>query len=424
MAARSQSGRVRSRPGVTFPAPGDGRERGAFRRARPLFLIILLAVSAGRGFGQALPLYSRDGKIVVQSAMAQRNYRAPVLVFTDQVRQGLARTTGLTFSPQNGLLEVAIGSQTNRETAVRTRRYRDAVSGALKERIELPDPEGADLDRFRAAICDALLNLWMADHDPDPATPPATLPGWLAVGLARYANRENRQKYLDRTLRLWSNACLPAAPLLWSADSPAALKEPSVAVTLSGWVLTQRHAETRDQTRSPLEQLLRKVAAGTAWSPDLVARILTGSPDLTGFDRWVDRQMLAEARTVAVPGMTTAGIARRFRSSLLLYPPVSAIFNDSFPEEMSFQQLALRANDPFFRSLALRQVQIVRLAAVGRDGTLLAVANAYEAFLLAVAKGAKPGEISRLLLVAEAKRGEMEEALAQEGTLRVPPAAH
>ena len=54
---------------------------------------------------------------------------------------------------------------------------------------------------------------------------------------------------------------------------------------------------------------------------------------------------------------------------------------------------------------------------------LPATVDAYEAFLMAVVKGAKPGVISRLLLTAEAKRAEMEQALAQGGPLRVPAAA-
>ena len=384
---------------------------------RYLFLIVSLLAWAGHCPGQALPIYSKDGKIVVQAPMAQRNYRSPVLVFTDRVRESLARSTGLTFSPKNGLLEIAIGSQTNRDTSVKSRRFRDPASGALKERIELPDPEGADLDRFRAAICAALLNLWVADHDRDPATPPATLPPWLGEGFARHTFRENRQQNLDRTLRLWSNACLPPAAGLWAADSTAAIREPAVAATLCGF-LTKRDAESFH-----LKSLLLRVAAGEAWTPALLAKTLAGTDDLTAFDQWMDRLMLASVRTVVAPGMTTAGIARRFRSSLLLYPPVSVIVNDSFPEEMSFQQLALRANDPVYRSLALRHVQTVRLAAMGRDGTLLAVADAYEAFLMAIVKGAKPGVISRLLLTAEAKRTEMEQALAQGGPLRVPVAA-
>ena len=64
------------------------------------------------------------------------------------------------------------------------------------------------------------------------------------------------------------------------------------------------------------------------------------------------------------------------------------------------------------RAAAAVQGVRMRVAAVGRDGMLLAVCDAYGAFLEALALGAKQGELTRLLLEAEGMRRTLERRVA------------
>lgn len=406
------------------PAGDSAKMAAMFLFRATLFLPAALAAAAPAGEAAppfpndrrpAAPVYSQDGRIVVHAPRFRAAYRPPVLLFCDRARQELARASGLAFEPENGILEVAIGSRPARDARVLTSRFRDRATGAVKERIELPDPENADLALFRLAVCKAFLRLWVADAAPGPERPPAPLPAWLGDGLCRYAARGHRQADLDRVLLLWSNASLPLAEALFSEGSEAARKEPAVAAVLAGWMLDRRRGS------SLLERCLRRAAAGERWDPGQAALFFTGAADPAAFDLCIDRKLLAARRTVSAPGATTDGILRRFRSSLLLYAPGSDKLTDSFSRGTGFREAILHAQEPAFRAAALRQAGRMRVAAVGRDGTLMEIAKAYERFLLAFASGKKkPGELMRLLAAAEALRREAERRTARGEVLREP----
>ena len=265
-----------------------------------------------RGIAPIAPVYSSDGTVAVFAPGHKAGYRMPVLTFVTQFSAELQRVLRLKLGSQLAPLEVAIGGQSDGDTRVLTARLRDA-DGVVRERIELPDPETADLDRFRRAVCVALLRGWMAEAGGTEATM-QDVPAWLFDGLLRYLDRERRQADVDRTLLLWSRACLPPAAALIEADSLAATREPAVAAVLASWLL-----ERRDGV-SHLERLLRAAATGTPWSVGQAARLLAGEDDPAAFDAHVDWRLLAESRVVARPGLTTEGIVRRFRAHLLLYP--------------------------------------------------------------------------------------------------------
>jgi hypothetical protein len=234
------------------------------------------------------------------------------------------------------------------------------------------------------------------------------LPMWLIEGLLRYADRDMRQADMDRTLLLWSRASLPPAAELFAAESLAATREPAVAGVLASWFMEKRNGTVLFET------LLRSAATGSVWSPAQVALLMGGTDDLVAFDGLVDQRMLSEGRMVVKPGLTTAGIVRRFRSHLLLYPP---FYGKRFGENTSgcsFQEALLHAADLDVRVSAALQSVRVKMAAVGRDGTLLAVSEAYVAFLEALAKGGKKqGELARLLLKAEGMRHALEQRAAR-----------
>jgi hypothetical protein len=347
------------------------------------------------------PVYSRDGVVAVYAPRSKAGYRMPVLTFVTQHSADLQRTLRLKLGSQACPLEIVIGGKSDGDTRVLAARLRDP-GGGVRERIDLPDPETADLALLRRAVSVALLRAWMVDAGGTEATM-RDLPMWLVDGILRYMNRDQRQADMDRTLWLWARAGLPAAAALVAADSAAATREPAVAAVLASWFMDRRDGV------SLFETLLRGAATGTAWSSDGAARLLMNADDPVRFDEWVDQRLLAEGRMVARPGLTTDGIVRRFRAHLLLYP---AFYGKKLGEQhvwCSFQEAVPQAGDPEVRSAASAQRLRVKMAAVGRDGMLLAVSEAYDAFLEALAKGAKQGELDRLLREAEGMRRTLEE---------------
>lgn len=384
------------------------------KRKLPVLILAVVALSGlaqtaegprlPRGIAPIAPVYSSDGTVAVFAPRHKAGYRMPVLTFVTQFSAELQRVLRLKLGSQLAPLEVAIGGQSDGDTRVLTARLRDA-DGVVRERIELPDPETADLDRFRRAVCVALLRGWMAEAGGTGAVM-QDVPAWLFDGLLRYIDRERRQADVDRTLLLWSRACLPPAPALIEADSLAATREPAVAAVLASWLMERRDGS------SHLESLLRAAATGTPWSVGQVARQLAGGDDMFALDAHVDRRLLAESRVVARPGLTTDGIVRRFRAHLLLYP---AFYDKNLGDTRpwcTFQQAVVCAEEPEVRAAAAVQGARMKIAAVGRDGMLLAVSDAYGAFLGALAHGAKQGELTRLLLEAEGMRRTLERRVA------------
>lgn len=369
-----------------------------------------LSPSVGRTVLMAPPICSKDNTVSVYAPVSKAGYRAPVLLFVDRTREELQRALRLKFGSQLCPLEVVIGGKSDGDQRVLSSRLREE-SGRYKERIELPDPEAADLGRFRRAVFVAMLRGWMVEAGGAEATP-QDLPLWLIDGVLRSANREARQADTDRTLLLWSRACLPVASELFAFDSVAATREPAVAAVLAGWFL-EKHP-----TGIPFESLLRAAATGTPWEAGRVASLLAGTEDPAAFDEALDRWLLAEGRQVIMPGLTTKEIVRRFRSHLLLYP---CDYDKNIGQEkagLTFQEAAARADDQAVRSVAQNQAVSIRMSVLGRDGMLLAVSEAYARFLEALARGEKRGELSRLLVVAEGMRKELEHKTARGEVLK------
>jgi hypothetical protein len=355
--------------------------------------------------GQAAPFYASDGAVVVYAPLSKAAYRAPVLSFVNTRRDELQRALRMKLGTPECPLEIMIGGRSDGDTRVLTARLRDPVAG-VRERIELPDPEAADLDEFRRAIGFALLRAWMVAAGGTEESM-RDLPVWLINGALRHIERDYRQADIDRTLLLWSRACLPTAVELFAADSKAAKTEPAVAAVLAGWFVAKREGA------NIFEELLRGAANGVVWSPATAARLLAGTEDMMEFDLNVDKRFLAEGRAVVAPGVTSAGIVRRFRSTLLLAP---ACFGKLLSEKRGWCSLAEaigHADDPHLRRTAAEQALKVKMAAVGRDGMLIAVADAYALFMERLAAGDKPERLERLLAEAELMRGTLERVTAK-----------
>ncbi|MDD4017525.1 MAG: hypothetical protein PHV28_06225 [Kiritimatiellae bacterium] len=359
----------------------------------------------------AAPVTSKDGSVVVGAPLSKMGYRAPVLVFVDRTRGELARATRMKFGSPSCPLVIQIGGKSDGDTRVFAARVADPDGGGVRERIELPDPEAADLGKFRRAICVALLRAWMAEAGGTRETV-KDVPVWLIDGLVRHMGRETRQQDVDRTLLLWSRACLPPAAELFAAES-AASREPALAAVLAGWFL-----EKRSDDGNPFEALLSGAAKGCDWSPSVAGRLLAGTGDPAAFDGALDLWLEGLGRTVVKPGLTSEGILRRFRSRLLLYPAFYGTTWGNNRPCITFYEAIPRADEPEVRRCAAAQKGLVKVAAAGRDGMLLATSEAYVGFLEALARGAKQGELSRLLREAEGMRKELERRTAKGVILR------
>jgi len=358
----------------------------------------------------AAPIYSSDGAIAVYAPASKAAYRAPVLSFANQRRDELQRAFRMKLGTPACPLEIVIGGRSVGDTRVLSARLRDPDAG-LRERIELPDPEAADLDQFRRSIGFALLRAWMAQAGGTEESM-RDLPVWLIDGALRHIKRDSRQADIDRALLLWSRACLPAAAELFAADSKAAKAEPAVAAVLAGWFIERREGV------NVFEELLRGAATGTAWSPATAGRLLAGTGDMTDFDRHVDARFLAEGRSVVKPGLTSAGIVRRFRSNLLIAPAYFGKMRNDKRAWYTLYEAIARAGDRELRLAAAGQALKVKMAAVGRDGMLIAVAEAYALFLERLAAGDKPDRLEQLLIDAELMRKELERVTAKGAVTR------
>jgi len=383
-----------------------------------LCLLAGAAVSAGDGVSgvsaaiphtrfPAPPMYSGDGSVAVYSSVAQAAYRGPVLLFVNQTRELFLQGLNITPGSLNCPLEIIIGDQRDGNQAVLSARIRDP-KGRVRERIELPDPEAADLTRFRRAVVVAFLRVYMVDAGGTDATM-RNLPNWLIDGVVRYMDGSQRQADLDRTHLLWSNACLPPAAELYAFDSYPARVEPAVAAYLAGWFLENRGVL--------FKKLLREAASGQRWSPEYAAGVLTDSA-VEGFDQLLDLRLLTLGHRVVSPGVTTAGIMRRFRSELLLFPCDYGMLFSQQSAYYTFQGALAAPEDADLRKSALARAAKIKMAAVGRDGMLLAVSEQYVMFLNAFAQGAKPGALIKILQQAEALRCDLEQRLEGGAVLK------
>jgi len=354
----------------------------------------------------AAPICSGDGAVVVYSSVAKASYRGPVLIFINQTRnmflQGLNMKLGSLSCP----LEVKIGDKNDGDTSVLSARIRD-VKGGLRERIELPDAEAADLTKFRRAVVVAFLRAYMLEAGGTQKTM-QDLPNWLIDGLLRHLVGNKRQADLDRTHLLWSNGCIPPAEYLYRFDSYAAKQELAVAAVLAGWFLERRG--------KVFKVLIDDVAKGRKWSPEYIAGLLSGTY-AGGFDMLLDMRLYALGRRVIQPGLSTKGIMRRFKSELLLFPSdYGMMFNQKKPY-YTFREAVADSGNIDLRRAARDQVVRVRMASVGRDGMLIAVSEGYIKFLGAFVAGAEQEKLMQMLTQAESLKRALEQRL-ESGEVR------
>ena len=388
--------------------------------------VFLLALIAGiaTGWGQtpapdaplsprsllpAPPVRSGDGSIIVRSSMAMEEHRAPVLMFVSRAREELFRSMRMESS--TAILEVIIGNQRDGDTRVLSGRVR-LSGGKMGERIELPDPEAADLALLKRSVWMALYRSWLVSVGRSEAVL-EQLPAWLVEGAVRRMDPEAWLADVDRSLHLWSRAYLPPAAALLDTASPVIALEPALGVMMASYLMDRRVLPSvTDLSGDVPETFIREVAKGQAWSVERIAELVMGQADVAALDKDFDKWCVGMGRKVLIPGLTTEGTVRRFRSSLLICPSdYGKVFNQKKPW-MTFQELAASNDLAMKKRAATAQMFNVKIAGAGRDGTLLALAEAYSQFLAAVAEGKKPKALNVLLMNAEAQRKGLEDALA------------
>ncbi len=371
------------------------------------------AEPAGRPRLPAAPVTSHDGTLVVGAAAETADFRLPVLSFVSETRAELMRATGLQFGSRKRPMIVFLGSA-HGEKGASLSRVRD-VNGNLRQQVEVPDPEQVDLDELRVVLARAFVRDWLVETGGEgPATGGAEPPEWLLRGLVRRQVRELRMLDFEQTYRLWSRGRLPLLAELLGEDS-VAVRQPAVASVLAGYVCEGGAAAER------LRTLLMPLATGGVWRAACVLQLLEPSGDAVAGERAWDAWLLAGGRTVTVPGVTPPGALRRFCSQLRLFPAdVAAPVADGW-RGIGPEALMAAADQPWARLLAARKLHQVRMAALGRDGTLLGIAEAYGAFFDCLATQGSPEQAAVLLQAAHIRLRDAAQQAAAGKILSVSP---
>ncbi|MEI7946269.1 MAG: hypothetical protein WCJ02_06210 [bacterium] len=350
--------------------------------------------------------------ICVRSSMAMAAYRTPVLMFADNARTDFFRATRLTIINQPAPINIFIGTKRDGDTRVFSSRIRLSDDEVI-ERIELPDPEAADLMHLRRAIWLAFYRSWLVSAGGGNEATLTKLPTWMAEGVIRKMDKTTWAIDIDRVLQLWSHAALPTARDLLTAQN-GATTEPALGTVMATYLSERKTHEGK----SVLDTLIKAAAQGNDWTPERICSAITNASDLDKLDENLDLWFLSLTKKVVIPGTTSEGIVERFRASLLIYPSDYGKFFNTNKPCITFHELTDYANDPLLRQAATGQARWVRMSAIGRDETLTNLAESYIAFLDAFVSGKKGDELVRLLMLAETQRKELEQAVRDGKTLK------
>ena len=370
------------------------------------------ALMSPRSLMPAAPIWSNDRMICVRSSMAMAGYRTPVLMFADNARADFFRATRLNFSNQPAPITIFIGNQRDGDKRVLSTRIRFSSEEVI-ERIELPDPEAADLLHLRRSIWLALYRSWLVSTGEGQEATLTKLPIWMAEGVIRKMDKTTWSCDIDRVLQLWSHASLPSARELLAAKNPAST-DPALGTVMVAYLSEHKTSEGKNV----LDALIKAAAQGNNWTPERICLTITDTPDLEKLDESLDLWLLSLTQKIVIPGTTTEGSIERFRSNLLIYPSdYGKFFNHNKPC-ITFYELIQYVKDLQLRQAAASQAKWVRMGALGRDETLGSLAERYVTFLDAFVSGKKSGELMRLLTLAEVQRKELEQTVRNGKTLK------
>ena len=336
------------------------------------------------------------------------------MTFASQFRKDFLRTTQMNLGRAEHPIAIGLGTSTNDSRVFGA--FGPDLRGGVRDWIEIPDPDHADLDLLRTALAQALMREWMRALPSSTAASnsPQDPPAWLLKGLARQIGAEHRLEDLDHVHAQWLHGRLPPVVELLTIPPPAALQHPALQAALAGWLL--------DHPGAPLNALLQRLVNGAAWSPVLVAEVLGALRNIAelneGWDGW-QANVFHEIRQV---GVTTPGTTIAFRSQLLLYPGDYGLPMVEAWRGRTFSECLDWGLTPELNRVLRQKSQEVRLFSAGHDGALQQVAAAYAAFLDAFAKDGASDKVRALLIQAEASRKALE-ARAAKGEMLHDPVA-
>lgn len=357
------------------------------------------------------PVYSRDNTFVILSSAVNADYRLPVLQFAEELRRALSQTLSVSLGAPETPLTLVIADVPG-ETGVRCRQIQD-VMGHWREQVEIGDPERVDLDDLRVALARGLLRAWLR-VTAGPEHVPTAPPEWFLRGLTRAVQRPARLADIEKVLALWSHGQLPPVTELLAADPAAALREPSLSAVLVTWM------SERESGGERMHRLLQHLAAGGAWSPDELLPIIQPGMSAARSDEDWDRWLGIRGRSVLEPGVTTAGMLRRFRLQLAVFPADHGAPLTEAWRARTLADLLPHADAPWMKQLTDAKAVQLRAAAMGRDSTLGAVAEAYIGFLDALARHEPVGVLQTRLYAADRLLSAAETATASGSTLHQP----
>lgn len=378
-----------------------GKNKVGISMKRLLFGFLLLAFATHAQEGESLVVRrkpsempklasSADGFVEVVAADVPGDpmgFRLPILGFATRSIRELERVYKLEMPRRDeaGLAIHALDGRTN-DTRVVARAFRRETG--LVTRIWLPSPGYSDIDLLRFEIAKAYFASWIERAAPK-GTVPGTLPDWFVQGALRAADAQTVHDDVRFVLKLWSSARLPFFSALCTDLRVA--KGPAAA--LPGYVVSyvrEKHL---------FKPVLERLASGLAWDGAWLAEQLTGESDPVQQDRASDERLSRLARAVLSPGLASDWDVQVFASRLWLYP---AGRGAAPGRAYSFaESVPLAATNVQLRAAAAKKALDMPRYVLGRGETMMEAGEAYRQFLLAVARGGEPDELSPLLKKAD-----------------------
>ena len=387
-----------------------GRQADTWRRTRTRGRANARLALAATGWLFAVSvsiLKAAPADFIVNSAPAFRIHELDLLRFARDLQRELCDGLGLPPARDWAPVEFELGltEDTSRPIDHAVLRKGRRHFGLVR----IPDPITPDADDLRFALTAAIVRTALYNRAPQGATVTEP-PVWFVRGLARYGDRRRNGSDFEAAYTLWSCARLPGAGELWQAERSPGETFPAVAAQLVAWCGTG--AERQARWGAWFDHLAR----GGAWSPDKVAEIWIGRADLAALDADWDDWMIARTRRVFDIGTTPAGVVRRFRALLLLYPWECAIYNPAIVQGGTPLAWCVENPDsPGLRQAAKAKALQMVMHGAGRDPAFRELMTAYAAVLNRMAAGASATELSGEWRRAEAMRSAIEAAGA-DGT--------
>ena len=366
---------------------------------------------------------SSEGFVRVRSFEGDTQFRGPVMQAASEVVQSLASQLKLRIPRDEAGLVIYIrdGGATNDarviENVVRT------AEGRVATWVTLPSPAYCSLRHFRRACAAAFFRAWTDRNRRGSGGQLPELPSWAVEGIIRAYGKTWQVRDAAAVMKLWRSGEMPFLPRLFPAMR---VMESERGAALAGFfalwmretpadsIFVKRGGDKEPPQRIDVFRLqLERLACGEEWNADRILADLSGSENKAEQDAALDERIARNARAWLLPGEGCPWDAEIFASSLSLCAPFGRPPFADGSRTCSFRRaVRLAERDMETRLAAAASIPRIRAAGEGRDPGLRAAAEAYAAFLEALARGGKSqNELDALLDAAEERLAELHERL-------------